>query len=160
MHISEHGIKVLHYFESCRLEAYPDPGSRDGRPWTIGWGHTGPEVCKGLTWTQEEADRAFARVLAGIERKIEVLVDVELTQGQFDALCCLTYNIGQAALKTSTLLKLLNQGDYEGAHRQFYAWNKNDGVVMRGLIRRQAAVAALFDGCSGTKAIQIGAAAA
>ena len=48
MRISDNGLEVLKYFESCHLEAYPDPGSADGKPWTIGWGHTGPEVTKGL----------------------------------------------------------------------------------------------------------------
>lgn len=49
--------------EGLRLVAYPDPVSK-GDPWTIGYGHTGPEVVPGLVWTEEEAERAL---LADIE---------------------------------------------------------------------------------------------
>ena len=160
MKISGNGIAVAHYFESCKLEAYPDPGSSDGRPWTIGWGHTGPEVVKGLKWTQKQADDAFVIDIAKFERGVLDLVKVSLTQGQFDALVIFAYNVGAQSLKTSTLLRMLNSGNYLGAQEQFKRWNKNDGGVMRGLTRRRAAEAALFDGNSGAEAIAIGVKAA
>lgn len=153
-------IAVLHYFESCKLEAYPDPGSRDGRPWTIGWGHTGPEVVKGLVWGQEKADGVFLQDLAVKASSVPPLVKVPLTQGHFDALVSFAYNLGAWALKSSTLLRLLNAGDYSGAAEQFARWNKNDGRVMRGLTRRRAAEKALWQGKSGSEAIAIGVKAA
>lgn len=158
MRISANGIAVAHYFEQCRLEAYPDPGSKDGRPWTIGWGHTGPEVVKGLKWTQAQADAAFEKDLLKFEARVARLVKVPLAQGQYDALVLFDYNTG--ALHSSTLLKLLNAGDYIGAQGQFERWNKNDGKVMRGLIRRRAAETALWAGKSGAEAIAIGVKAA
>lgn len=158
MRISANGIAVSHYFEQCRLEAYPDPGSKDGKPWTVGWGHTGPEVVKGLKWTQAQADAAFEKDLLKFEARVARLVKVPLTQGQYDALVLFDYNTG--SLHTSTLLKLLNAGDYAGAQAQFARWNKNDGKVMRGLIRRRAAEAALWAGKSGAEAIAIGVKAA
>lgn len=158
MRISANGIAVAHYFESCQLVAYPDPGSKDGKPWTIGWGHTGPEVVKGLVWTQAQADAAFENDLLKFEARVARLVKVPLTQGQYDALVLFDYNTG--ALHSSTLLKLLNAGDYAGAQAQFKRWNKNDGKVMRGLIRRRAAEAALWAGKSGAEAIAIGVKAA
>lgn len=158
MRLSPNGVAVAHYFEACKLVAYPDPGSRDGKPWTIGWGHTGPEVVKGLVWTQAQADNVFLSDVAKFERNVAALVNVNLTQGQFDALVLFDYNTG--SLRTSTLLKLLNAGDYAGAAAQFARWNKNDGKVMRGLIRRRAAEAALWAGKSGTQAIAAGVAAA
>lgn len=158
MRISANGIAVAHYFEQCRLEAYPDPGSKDGKPWTIGWGHTGPEVVKGLKWTQAQADAAFEKDLLRFEARVARLVKVPLTQGQYDALVLFDYNTG--SLHTSTLLKMLNAGDYFGALTQFARWNKNDGKVMRGLIRRRAAEAALWTGRSGAEAIAIGVKAA
>lgn len=158
MRISANGIAVAHYFEQCRLVAYPDPGSKDGKPWTIGWGHTGPEVVKGLVWTQAQADAAFEKDLLKFEARVARLVKVPLTQGQYDALVLFDYNTG--ALHSSTLLKLLNAGDYAGAQAQFKRWNKNDGKVMRGLIRRRAAEAALWAGKSGAEAIAIGVKAA
>ena len=47
MKTSAKGVALMHEFEGCRLNAYPDPGSRDGAPWTIGWGSTGPGIAKG-----------------------------------------------------------------------------------------------------------------
>lgn len=158
MRISANGIAVAHYFEQCRLVAYPDPGSKDGKPWTIGWGHTGPEVVKGLVWTQAQADAAFEKDLLKFEARVARLVKVPLTQGQYDALVLFDYNTG--ALDKSTLLKLLNLGAYDAAQGQFKRWNKNDGKVMRGLIRRRAAEECLFAGMSGADAIAWGVKAA
>lgn len=168
MRISPHGVAVGHYFEQCRLVAYPDPGSKDGKPWTIGWGHTGPEVVKGLVWTQAQADAAFVADIARFERDVLSLVKVPVTQGQFDALVLFAYNVGSdidadkiaEGLGDSTLLRKLNARDYDGAALEFRKWNKNDGKVMRGLIRRRAAEAALWSGKAGAEAIAIGVKAA
>ena len=156
MRTSQHGIAVMHYFEQCRLEAYPDPGSVNGEPWTIGWGHTGPEVRKGLKWTQAQADAAFVEDLRRVEAAVLRLVKVPLNQGQFDALVSFTYNLGAENLKTSTLLRRLNSADYDGAAMQFRRWNKNDGKVMRGLVRRRFAEECLFRGMGGAEAISQG----
>lgn len=160
MRTSTNGIAVAHHFESCKLEAYPDPGSSDGKPWTIGWGHTGPEVIKGLRWTQRQADAAFIADLMKFERAVTSLITVKLTQGQFDALVLFTYNVGENSLATSTLRRILNAGDYAGVPAQLARWNKNDGKIMKGLIRRRAAEAALWDGWAAETAIQIGTAGA
>lgn len=160
MRISANGIAVAHYFEQCRLVAYPDPGSKDGKPWTIGWGHTGPEVVKGLVWTQAQADAAFVQDLDKFERAVLKCVKVTLNQGQFDALVLLAYNIGADAFGKSTLVRILNNENYGAVPPQFARWNKNDGKVMRGLIRRRVAEAALWAGKSGAEAIAIGVKAA
>lgn len=158
MKVSKNGIAVMHYFESCKLSAYPDPGSKDGNPWTIGWGHTGPEVVKGLRWTQEQADAAFVKDLAKFETAVNEAVKVPINQGQFDALVSFTYNLGGANLRSSTLLRKLNVMDYDGAEAEFARWVKNDGKTMRGLVRRRAAEQALFDGADSKHAIAYGAA--
>lgn len=160
MRISANGIAVAHYFEQCRLVAYPDPGSKDGKPWTIGWGHTGPEVVKGLVWTQAQADAAFVQDLDKFERAVLKYVKVTLNHGQFDALVLLAYNIGADAFGKSTLVRILNNENYGAVPPQFARWNKNDGKVMRGLIRRRVAEAALWAGKSGAEAIAIGVKAA
>lgn len=152
MRTSQQGVAVLHYFESCELVAYPDPAT-GGAPWTIGWGHTGPEVKKGLRWTQEQADRTFEADLSKFERGVESLVAVTLTQGQFDALVSFSYNVGFANLRSSTLLKMVNSGDMRGAKLQFTRWNKAAGKVMKGLRRRRAAEAELFAGRTAAEAI-------
>lgn len=160
MRISSHGIAVAHYFEDCKLVSYPDPGSRDGKPWTIGWGHTGPEVVKGLVWTQAQADAQFLVDVARFERAVLNIADVPLTQGQFDALVLFAYNVGSKALENSTLLRKLNNEDYAGAALEFRRWNKNDGKVMRGLVRRRAAEECLFRGMGGAESIAKGVKAA
>lgn len=156
MRTSPNGIAVLHYFESCKLEAYPDPAT-GGAPWTIGWGHTGPEVKPGLKWTQEKADMVFTLDLMRFESAVGPgLLSRQPTQPQFDAMVCFAYNCGAANLKSSTLLRLFNAGDTVGAQAQFSRWNKAAGKVMRGLTRRRAAEAALFSGKSGAEAIATG----
>ncbi|NWA29033.1 lysozyme [Pseudomonas gingeri] len=159
MKTSPNGIAVLKYFESCRLTAYPDPAS-GGAPWTIGWGHTGPEVTPGLVWTQEQADSQLTSDLVSREQAVSKAVTVPLTQGQFDALVDFVYNLGAGNFQTSTLLSLINAEDMAGAVEQFARWNKAGGKVMAGLTRRRAAEAALFTGSSGADAIAAGVAAA
>lgn len=172
MKLSKNGVKVMHHWESCKLTAYPDPGSKDGRPITIGWGHTGPEVKKGLVWTQAQADAAFLKDVERAERIVDKYVKVPLTQGQYDALVDSAYNIGPGKKgvkdgimelfsgEPSTMLKLLNAGYYTGACKQLARWNKNDGKVMRGLVRRRASAMALWNGLDGVTAIKIGMSAA
>lgn len=153
MKISPNGLAVKKYFESCRLEAYPDPGSANGCPWTIGWGHTGSEVEKGLVWTQAKADEALVKDSEKFEAIVLRHVKVPITQGQFDSLVCFVFNIGEGAFKDSTLLKRLNATDFEGAAAQLLRWNKNDGKVMLGLARRRLAEKYLFDGRDATYCI-------
>lgn len=144
---SQNAIDLMHEFEGCRLTAYPDPGSRDGKPWTIGYGSTGPGIGKGVVWTQKQADDRFASDLAKFSEKVRALLDgsgVPTTQSQFDAMVSLAYNIGVGAFGGSTVLRKHRAGDYAGAQAAFAMWNKNDGKVMAGLTRRRAAEAALY----------------
>lgn len=162
--ISANGITVGHHYEGCELVAYPDPGSKDGHPWTIGWGHTGPEVVPGLRWTQEKADATFTVDCGSFERDVISLVKVPLTQGQFDALVLFAMNCGSdidadsiaEGLGDSTLLRLLNEGDYDGARAQFAKWVNNDGKKMKGLVRRRASEVGLWDGLDAEAAIALG----
>jgi len=142
-HVSPKGVALMHSFESCKLTAYADPGSKDGKPHTIGWGSTGPDIRLGMTWTQQQADERFAKDLGTFERAVANLAP-KTTQSQFDALVSFAYNVGVQALRDSTLLRMHNAGDYAGAKAQFARWDKNDGKVMAGLTRRRAAEATLY----------------
>ncbi|WP_288492073.1 lysozyme [uncultured Pseudomonas sp.] len=155
MRTSAEGIALMHHYESCRLSAYPDPGSVDGRPWTIGWGHTGPEVKRGLVWTQAQADTAFLRDLQATEYLVEKMAPTA-TQAEFDALVSFAYNLGAAALRGSTLMRLYQAGDKTGAAEQFLRWDKNDGAVLHGLTKRRNAERSLFLGATSAVAIAIG----
>lgn len=154
--MSQDGEQVLKYFEQCRLEAYWDA---HGKVWTIGWGHTGPDVYEGLIITQARADQLLHERLA--EEFVPGVLGVitrSMTQGQFDAMVDLAYNIGVGAFRGSTLVRKFNVGDVAGAADEFARWNRSGGKVLLGLRRRRAANRALFLGASGAEAIKIGAA--
>lgn len=153
--VSKAAVDLMHHFESCRLEAYPDPGSKDGHPWTIGWGSTGAGIGPGVKWTQEQADARFLADLAKFEDGVTRLIgSAPTSQNQFDALVCLAYNIGldedadviAEGLGDSTLLRKHKAGDFEGAANAFKSWRFNDGREMRGLVRRREAEAKLYRG--------------
>ncbi|EXI11606.1 phage lysozyme family protein, partial [Acinetobacter sp. 723929] len=112
---SDVGVELISGFEDTRFKAYDDGVGI----WTIGTGTTvypnGVKVKQGDTCTPEQAKAYFKHDLAKFEKTVNESVTVPLNQNQFDALVSLTYNIGAGALKNSTLLKLLNKGDYKGA---------------------------------------------
>lgn len=153
--MSEKGRALLYGSESCKLKAYPDPGSKNGEPWTIGWGSTGADIVEGLVWTQAQCDARRDRDLAKFEDGVNRLLGgAPTTQEQFDALVCLAYNIGldedadtiAEGLGDSSLLRKHKAGDYEGARAAFKSWRFNDGREMRGLVTRRAAEAKLYAG--------------
>lgn len=154
--VSDAAIKHLHDFEGFarlrpdgRVEAYPDPGT-GGEPWTIGYGSTGADpfnggrIRKGTIWTRQQAEQRFRDHLAQFEADVAAMIQRPTTQGQFDALVSLAYNIGVEALRKSTLLRLHNAGDFGGAAEQFERWNRAGGRVMAGLTRRRAAEARMY----------------
>ncbi|MGA0564183.1 lysozyme [Ancylobacter sp. VNQ12] len=134
-------------FEGCKLFAYPDPGSVNGEPWTIGYGHTSDsflKVRKGMTITQAQADAALEHDLNEVADAVERLVKVHLTDNQFGALVSFAFNVGNKAFANSSLLKKLNAGNYDAVPAELARWNKNDGKVMKGLTNRRAAEAGLW----------------
>ena len=131
-------------FEGCRLEAYPDPES-GGDPWTIGWGHTGPEVHEGLVWTQAQADAQLVKDKERAQEVIDELVSTHLTPDENAAVRDFIFNLGAGSFKGSTLLRMLNTGDMEGAAQQFDRWDHAAGRVVAGLLRRREAETALFE---------------
>jgi lysozyme len=126
--------------EGCQLTAYQDIVGR----WTIGYGATGPSIGEGLVWTQDQADADLANRLTIIGQDIDSVVTVPIADNQKAALGSFVYNLGLGALKGSTLLIMLNHGDYAGAGEQFARWNKAGGNVVEGLVTRRADEAALF----------------
>ena len=73
-------------------------------------------------------------------------ITVELEQFQVDALASFIYNVGVANFRNSTMLRLINAGDFDGAARQFPRWNKAGGKVLNGLTRRRNDEMMLFMG--------------
>ncbi len=140
-HIDEVGRDTIRHFESCRLEAYRDPTG----VWRIGWGSS-RGVTPGLTITQAEADRRFEEDLAPAETAVTNLVRVPLTDGQFAALVSFVFNCGAGTLRTSTLLRLLNGGDYACVPAELRRFRFAQGKPLKGLAIRRAAEAALWAG--------------
>ncbi len=148
MKLSQQGVDLIKSFEGCRLKAYLcDAGVQ-----TIGWGHTGPEVVKGLVWTQQQADDAFDkdtdRFEAGVwsELKGNELLALSMTAGKFDALVSLAFNIGLGpkGFGGSTLLRLLLEGRHFDAAEQFTRWNKAGGKFNPGLLARRTKEMRIF----------------
>lgn len=154
--MSLEGQAVLKYFEQCRLKAYWDA---TGKVWTIGWGHTGPDVHEGLTITQAQADQLLRmRLATEFVPCVLMAVKRSMKQCELDAMADFAYNIGAPAFEGSTLVRKFNAGDIPGAADEFLRWNRSGGEVLLGLRRRRAANRALFLGASGAEAIKIGAA--
>lgn len=125
-------IDFVKSFEGFKDRAYLCPAG----VWTIGFGTTA-HVEPGDTVNEMEAEALLYGDLMEAGDAIDDLVDVELNQQQYDALCSFIYNVGREAFRNSTLLKLLNAGNYDGAAAQFQRWNKANGKVLAGLSRRR-----------------------
>ncbi len=145
MNISQEGLSLIKKFEGCKLESYKCAAG----VWTIGFGSTSG-VVKGMEISQERADMLLLEDVEVFEEAVNNLVEVDLEQNQFDALVAWTFNLGSTNLKNSTLLKVLNDKNYEGVPEQIKRWNKatvdGERQVLEGLVRRREAESLLFTG--------------
>lgn len=139
--VSPEGIDLILSSEGWRSEIYNDEGNHA----TIGYGHKihdGPrdgsepeEFRRGIS--KERGKELFQADLDRFEAGVRALVKVPINQGQFDALTSLGYNIGLRALKESTALKELNQGNYDAVPEQFRRWAYVNGEFVVGLAERR-----------------------
>lgn len=141
MNISEEGLSLIKKFEGLELEAYQCAAG----VWTLGYGHTAG-VQEGDVWSEAQANEQLKIDMHVYADHINNQVTCPLSQNQFDALVSWVFNLGPTNLRNSTLLKVLNSGDYEGVPAQIKRWNKAGGKVLEGLIRRREAEALLFEG--------------
>ncbi len=102
MKLSVNGMNHIKNWEGLRLKAYKCPAG----VWTIGYGHTGPDVKPGGTITQAQADALLDKDTDDAESAVNTLVKVPLSQNQFDALVSFVFNTGIGSFKNSTLLRL------------------------------------------------------
>lgn len=135
-------------FEGFSATVYPDPGT-GAEPWTQGYGSTrgddgqpltpqSPPItrAKAVEWLQRDMSEAFVTIASA--------VTVPLTDNESAALADFIYNLGSGAFIASTLLRLLNAGDYAGAADQLLLWDHAGARVMAGLLRRREAEKTLF----------------
>ena len=134
-------LELIKPFEGCKLRAYLCPAG----VWTIGYGATGQGIGPGVVWTQDQAENRLLADVARFYRGVSKLVTVPVNEFQAGALTSFAFNVGLQALAGSTLLRLLNAGQYPQASEQFMRWDKAGGKRLNGLTRRRAAEKAMFD---------------
>lgn len=154
MKISDNGLQFIASFEGLMLDAYPDPATKNdpvkkGEPWTIGYGTTiypsGQKVKKGDKITKTQALEYLKYDVSKFASQVDKLVVPELNQNQQDALISFAYNVGIGNLKSSTLLKKVNaNASCKEVQAEFKKWNKANGKVLNGLVRRRDEEAKLF----------------
>lgn len=146
MKISNNGIELIKQFEGLSLKPYLDKVNIP----TIGFGSTyyedGTKVTlKDKPITEERAIELLEFIAnKTFSENINKVVKVPLNQNQFDALVSFAYNIGNKNFNWSTLLKKLNQSDYEGASLEFGRWNQASGKILSGLVLRRQKEKELF----------------
>lgn len=144
MQLSYNGLEALKEHEGFRNKAYLDTGG----VWTIGYGTTkinGKPVEAGQQCSLAESVEWLKQDLAWAQTAVNKGVKVPLKQSQFDALVSFVYNIGEASFTKSTLLRLLNEGNYVDAAKQFDRWVYDNGRKIPGLAARRAVERSMFE---------------
>ena len=146
MYISSTCTNLVKRYEGFRSKPYKCPAN----VWTIGYGSTFYINGEKVSQHDSEISETFAselleNVLNDFATKVDKVIKVSLNQNQFDALVSFTYNIGIGAFTKSTLLKKLNNVDFQGASNEFVRWNKANGKVLNGLTKRRIDEQKLFD---------------
>jgi lysozyme len=146
--LSRKGAAFIAHFEGLELKLYNDPVGHC----TIGCGHLvhhGPingsepeEFKRGIT--RERAIELLQDDAQTAASEIARSVKVDLQQNQVDALISFAFNVGNGAFRDSTLLRLLNGGDYASVPAQLNRWTKASGRTLPGLVTRRKAEGALF----------------
>lgn len=146
MKISPRGIDLIKKCEGFRSRSYLCPS---GVP-TIGYGHT-KGVYLGMACAQTEAQEWLEEDLAYFSKIVGDQVQVPLNENQFSALVSFAFNVGALNFISSTLLKLLNQGDYSAVPDQLRRWvfgrdrKTKAKIKLGGLVRRRKLEAALWE---------------
>jgi len=137
---------LIKKFEGCSLTPYLCPA---GKP-TIGYGATSYQDGTKVTMkddpiTEERAELLLATYIELIERCINDVLRPQLKDNQIDALISFVYNVGFGAFQKSTLLRMINiNPDNPRIYDEFLRWNKANGKVVGGLVRRRVAEAKLY----------------
>ena len=135
MRCSDQGLAVLIDREAAKHNAYQDTVG----VWTIGVGHTGPEVHEGLVWSDAQIKEAFAIDIGRFESAVnDACKTITLTQNEFDALVSFSFNLGAGALAhggdnngPSGILRALLAGDKVGAAKAFDNWHIPSEITSR-----------------------------
>ena len=135
MKIDKYGENLIKKFESCKLTAYK--ADKSEKYYTIGYGHYGADVKKGMKISKVTAEKLFDNDIKYFEASVNSCLKVKVTQSMFNALVSFCYNVGFGAFKSSTLLKYVNKKQFKKASNEFKKWNKCGGKVLKGLVKRR-----------------------
>jgi lysozyme len=142
--VNDETVRLIKQWEGFRAEAYLCPANK----WTIGYGHTATAMgyrARNERITEEQGEVLLTQDLAWAEAAITRLVKVPLTDNQFGALVSWVFNMGETpAVRNSTLLRKLNEGDYTAVPQELLRWNRVSGKVSQGLVNRRAAEVGLW----------------
>lgn len=135
---------LVRQWEGLSLKPYLCPAG----VWTVGYGHTGPDVSAGAGITQQRAEELFDKDCAAVQRQLNSLClqcRHSLKQCQFDALFSFCYNLGAANLKGSTLWrKVCHDPCDPSIAAEFLRWVHSKGRVLSGLVKRREREAAIY----------------
>jgi lysozyme len=146
--LSVEGARFIGHFEGFRARLYDDAAGHC----TIGYGHlvhlgncNGSEPAEFKTaLSEQQAEELLLHDAQAAADAVRTSVRVGLNQPQFDALVSFVYNLGAGAFEGSTLLKVLNAGEYSAVPGQLSEWTHAGGRVLPGLVARRAAEGELF----------------
>lgn len=145
MKLSPNGLNIIKRHEGLRLKPYLCPAKKP----TIGYGNTYYEDGTAVKITDssitiERAENLLSNIVDKFSKQVSSSLAVEVNQNQFDALVSFAYNVGIGNFLNSTLLRKLNKKDFEGASLEFKRWNKSNGMVSSGLVKRRVDEESLF----------------
>ena len=144
MNVPDKAYDLARSFEGLRLEPYRDVANY----WTVGYGHLLTRDRSDAQYppvTQEEAEALLASDLKKAAASVLRLCTASLTEGRFSALIDFTFNLGSGNLQVSTLRKLVNREDFDGAREELSKWVYAGGIKLPGLVRRRRAEQEIFE---------------
>ena len=141
--ITEAGLTLVKDFEGYHPCPYKDPIGL----WTVGFGHLmGPDESRSKCYIGADADNLLRSDLAIAEKGVNRRVIIALLPYQFSAVVSWTFNLGEGALRKSTMLKRINAHRHVDVPSEMLRWNRAGGKVLRGLTRRRKAEGAMYRG--------------
>lgn len=159
MKTSEDQKKITKYNESLVLVVYADPAT-GGAPYTGGWGHTGKGMVKGARVSAAQANEWFEQDIAIAESYVNRLVKCSLSQGQYDALVDMVFNMGTSFMAPDNVVgdfdDLVSSCNLPAIRAAIPSFRRGNGKIMPGLVKRRAMNVARWDGFPADQCIAIG----
>ena len=132
-------------WEGVRYYAYPDPAT-GGAPWTVCYGHTGPDVVRGKGYTLAECQALLQADLREADAIVRRCIARPMPTRVEAALVSLTFNVGPQPVCSGMLGRHARAGDWARTCASLDVYRMAGGRVMRGLVLRRADERAVCEG--------------